>query len=54
MLFVCLSITSKFLNLVTDCYKSGVNIMMTLGGTATTWVLISYTQYEECGGHAKF
>ena len=31
MLFVCLSAAFKFLNRVTDCYKSIVNFMMTLG-----------------------
>ena len=31
MMFVCLSVAFKFLKLVTDCYKSGVKIMMTLG-----------------------
>jgi hypothetical protein len=35
ILFVCLSVALKFMNHVTDCYKSGVNIMMTLGGTTT-------------------
>ena len=29
--FVCVSVSFKFLNCVTDCYKSGVNIMMSLG-----------------------
>jgi len=29
--FVCLSVAFKFLTHVIDCYKSGVNIMMTLG-----------------------
>jgi hypothetical protein len=45
MLFVCLSVclAFKFLNCVTDCYKYDVNIMMTLGGTATHWVLIADT-----------
>jgi len=36
MLFVCLSVAFKLLNRVTDCYKSSVNIMMTLGGSTTT------------------
>jgi len=31
-LCVCLSVAFKFLNNVTDCYKTGVKIMMTLGG----------------------
>jgi nanoRNase/pAp phosphatase (c-di-AMP/oligoRNAs hydrolase) len=30
--FVCVSVAFKFLNCVTDCYKSSVNIMMSLGG----------------------
>jgi len=29
---VCLSVAFKFLNHLTDCYKSDVNIMVTLGG----------------------
>ena len=46
--FVCVSVSFKFLNCVTDCYKSGVNIMMSLGwggglggGTMTLQVLTS-------------
>ena len=35
MMFVCLSAAFKFLNRVTDCYKSGVNIMMNLGARLT-------------------
>jgi hypothetical protein len=41
MLFVCLSVTSKFLNSVTDCYKSSVNIMTALVGTTKTKALIT-------------
>jgi hypothetical protein len=32
---VCLSVAFKILNHVKGCYKPDVNIMMTLGGTAT-------------------
>jgi hypothetical protein len=35
MLFACLSVAFKILERVTDCYKSDVNIMMTLRGTKT-------------------
>ena len=35
MLLVCLSVAFKFLNHVTSCYKSCVNIMMYLRGGAT-------------------
>jgi len=33
---VCLSVIFKILNRVTNCYKFGVNIMMTLEGGTTT------------------
>ena len=32
MLLVCLSVVFKFMNSITDCYKSGVNIMVIWGG----------------------
>jgi hypothetical protein len=42
------------MNNVTDCYKSDVNIMMTLGGTATFWDLIADIWLKQIGGHANF
>jgi hypothetical protein len=40
---ILLSEAFIFLNLVTDCYKSGVNIMLTLQGTTTAEAAIPYT-----------
>jgi hypothetical protein len=40
---ILLSAAFTFLNRVTNCYKSGVNIMMNFGGTMTPEVLIPHT-----------
>jgi hypothetical protein len=39
---VCLSVEFIFLNIVKSCYKSDVNIMMTLQGTTTPEAVFPY------------